>query len=114
MTTSYGTISSWTVGSCGTTSSYLTFSCIPVPLFAVVSTGTLSSLEEIGSCVTVSSSIIEDNGRRIGIAYSTSFHPIVSSAKLVDLVFLLGKIETKAEALFFVDGGGTCCSSSIT
>jgi hypothetical protein len=33
---------------------------------------------------------------------------------MVDLVFLLGKIEMKAEDFFFVDGGGTGYSSSTT
>jgi hypothetical protein len=62
MTGSCGTVSSWKVGSCGTTSSRMTYSCIPVPSFAFVFTGTDSSLEEIGSCVTIPSSTIEDNG----------------------------------------------------
>jgi len=111
---SCGTIWSWTSDSCGTTSSYMNCSCIPVSSFAVVSTGTISSLEETGSCVIVPSSTIKDNGQRIGIVCSISFHPIVASANLVDLGFLLGKIETKAKAFFFVVGGGTKCSSSTT
>jgi len=83
-----------------------------VPLFAGVFTSTVRLLEETGSFVTVSSSIIVNNERRIGIACTIACHPIVASAKLVDLVFLLGKIETKVEAFFFIDGGGTGCSYS--
>jgi hypothetical protein len=64
--------------------------------------------------VIVPSSTIQDNGQRTGIACSIACHPIVASTNLVDLFLLLGKIETKAEAFFFVVGGGIRCSSSTT
>jgi hypothetical protein len=87
---------------------------MPVPLFTGVFNSTVRLLEETSSYVTVSSSIVVDNGRRTRIVCSIDFHPISASAKLVDLVFLLGKIEMKEKAFFFIDGGGTCYSSSNT
>lgn len=51
---------------------------------------------------------------KIGTTCSIFCFPIVASIDLVDLVFLLGKVETKVVVFFFAARGGTGCSSSIT
>jgi hypothetical protein len=64
-------------------------------------------LEGTGSCVTITSLTTEDNGQRMGISYSICFHPTFSPVDLIDLVLLLGNVETKEGAfLFFSLGEG--------
>jgi hypothetical protein len=102
ISSSGGTISCGAVGSCVTTISIRTGSCGSVLTWIVDSYGT------------VHASTIGDRGRRIETACFISCLPIASLIDLVDLVFLLSRVETKVVDFFFVVGGGIGCSSSIT
>jgi hypothetical protein len=104
-TGSCGAVSTWTVdsniiglggaifygavGSCVTTVSVWTGSC-----------GSMSTWT-VDFCGTTSESTIGYSGKRIRATCSISFLPIVSLVDLVDLVFLLGKVEMKVVVFFF-------------
>jgi hypothetical protein len=98
-TGSCGAVSTLSVGS-NITSSGRTIFCGAVGsgvTVVSVRTGSCGSVSTwiVDSCGTVSASTIGNSGRRIGTTCSISCLPIAASTDLVDLVFLLGKVEMK-------------------
>jgi len=101
VTTNYGI-----TGSCGTISSWTTGFCVTTKFLEEVGSCVIVMLlEGTSSCVIVTSLTMEDNGQRMGIACSICFHPTVTLVDLVDLVLLLGNVETKTRVFLFLDLG---------